>query len=249
MMNTAPTRFVILAVPRTGSNLLCTLLNSHPEILCHHEVFNPQGIFTALTHREVDLGLGTVAERDCDPIGFIDKVWLSGRSYGCVGFKWTRRQNEDVLGALSGDPTVKKIVLYRRNRVKTYVSDKIAQQTQQWEVYRRRDLQWPRPTIEADRDELEAHAELNTRFYSRLTADLRSLQQPYTEATYERLFEPGEQQRLLEFLGVSDTGCQLAASSVKQNPTDLRNLVANHDDFFASVSGGPFESELLDVEA
>ena len=45
------TRFVILAVPRTGSNLLCTLLNSHPEILCHHEVFNPQGIFTALTHR------------------------------------------------------------------------------------------------------------------------------------------------------------------------------------------------------
>ena len=37
------TRFVILAAPRSGSNLLCTLLNSHPEILCHHEVFNPVG--------------------------------------------------------------------------------------------------------------------------------------------------------------------------------------------------------------
>ena len=37
------TRFVILAAPRSGSNLLCTLLDSHPEILCHHEVFNPVG--------------------------------------------------------------------------------------------------------------------------------------------------------------------------------------------------------------
>ncbi|MCA9265021.1 MAG: sulfotransferase, partial [Planctomycetales bacterium] len=67
-------RFVILAVPRTGSNLLCTLLNSHPEILCHHEVFNPQGIFLALTQRDRPHSLPSLDERNRDPLRFLDEV-------------------------------------------------------------------------------------------------------------------------------------------------------------------------------
>ena len=40
--------------------MLCTLLGSHPEILCHHEVFNPSGIFYALYYRDgrIDLRRG-----------------------------------------------------------------------------------------------------------------------------------------------------------------------------------------------
>jgi len=33
-------RFVILNAARTAA-IICTLLNSHPEVLCHHEIFNP----------------------------------------------------------------------------------------------------------------------------------------------------------------------------------------------------------------
>ena len=63
-------RFVILGAPRTGTNLLCTLLDSHPDVLCHHEVFNPAGIFWALGDRQGALDLGSMAERDADPLGF-----------------------------------------------------------------------------------------------------------------------------------------------------------------------------------
>lgn len=64
------TRFVILAAPRSGSNLLCTLLHSHSEILCHHEVFNPSGIYYALEYRDGSLNLGTIDEREQAPLSF-----------------------------------------------------------------------------------------------------------------------------------------------------------------------------------
>ena len=76
------TRFVILSVPRAGSNLLCTLLNSHPEVLCHHEVFNPRGIFYALTHRDGSFSVGSVAERQRDPLGFLERLWDAHVDHG-----------------------------------------------------------------------------------------------------------------------------------------------------------------------
>ncbi len=247
MTDSVPRKFVILAVPRTGSNLLCTLLNSHPEILCHHEVFNPDGIFTAVTHRDRDLGLGTVCERDAAPLEFLEKVWATGQGYGCVGFKWTRRQNENVLAAVVQDAGIRKIVLRRRNRIKTYVSDKIAQQTQQWEVYSRDELQWPRPRIVADKEELLEHMAVNERFYRRLEDMLASHRQHGFSLCYEDLLDRAQQRRLLEFLQVQDLDCPLEAVSVKQNPTDLRDVIANYDDFSASIRREGLEEELHDT--
>ena len=247
MTETPASKFVIFAVPRTGSNLLCTLLNSHPEILCHHELFNPEGIFTAVSHRDQDLGLGTVAERDRAPLEFLEKVWTTGSGNRCVGFKWTRRQNEDVLAAMANDPTVKKIVLHRRNRIKTYVSDMIAQKTQQWEVYAESDLEWPRPRVRINKEELLAHMRTNARFYEQLESILRETRQPFIETSYEQLFNSEEQHRLLKFLGVDDVDYELQAASVKQNSTNLRDLIANYDDFFAGVRGEDLEDELKDA--
>jgi LPS sulfotransferase NodH len=77
-------RFVILAAPRTGSNWLCSLLNSHPDVLCHHELFNPSGVFYALGHRDGALDLGTPEERDRRPLAFLEPSggtrWVSRAS-------------------------------------------------------------------------------------------------------------------------------------------------------------------------
>ncbi len=207
------TRFVILAVPRTGSNLLCTLLNSHPEILCHHEVFNPDGIFTALCHRDAATDVTSLRERDRDPLGFLDRLWRTGRE-DCIGFKWTRGQNELVLRAVLGDPAINKIVLRRQNRIKTYVSEKIAQQTQQWEVYRGQHLAMPRPRVSVDRTDLLNHIAVNEQCYADIEASLKRMNQPRIDVLYETLFAPAEQLRILEYLGVharapaADTGKQ-----------------------------------------
>ena len=244
-----PVKFVILAVPRTGSNLLCTLLDSHPEILCHHEVYNPRGIFVALAHRDHAeiFGLGTLEERDRAPLEFLEKIWKTGASYHCVGFKWTRRQNEEVLSALVADSAVRKIVLRRRNRLKTFVSEKIAEQIDEWEVYSTAALRQPRPKIVFDAAEFEAHTETNERLYERLESLLVRHGQPFCTTHYEELFEPDEQRRLLEFLQVDDPATPLRAAAIKQNPTDLRDLIANYDDCCAYAREKGFEEELKDT--
>src|SRR6516164_8567844 len=99
----ATTRFVILAAPRTGSNMLCTLLHSHPEILCHHEVFNPNGIFYALGYRNGEIDLGTIDERDRSPIEFLARLWQHPIGFNCFGFKMTRGQDERVLQTVLED--------------------------------------------------------------------------------------------------------------------------------------------------
>lgn len=239
-------RFVILAVPRTGSNLLCTLLNSHPQILCHHEVFNPQGVFTALGYRGDGLTLESLQQRDNDPLGFLQRVWQTGLEDGCVGFKWTRGQNQDVLNNVVEDGSIKKIVLRRRNRIKTYVSELIAQETQQWEVYSQHELALPRPRIHVDASQLNDHIAINQHFYADLSTRLLRYSQPSLEVDFETLFDPNIQSRLLEFLAVTSPELALTAASVKQNPTNLSETIANFDELADELAGGELLAELYD---
>jgi LPS sulfotransferase NodH len=128
-------KFVILAMPRTGSNMLCTMLNSHSDILCHHELYNPREIFYALQLRGTDFKLSGKRFRNKYPLQFLSKVWHNDLGYPYVGFKMTGRQNTTVLNAVLHDATIKKIILKRHNRVKTFVSKLIAQQCGIWEDY------------------------------------------------------------------------------------------------------------------
>ncbi len=240
------TRFVILAVPRTGSNLLCTLLNSHPQILCHHEVFNPQGIFTALDYHAEELANESVRQRDEDPQGFLERVWQTAEGDMRVGFKWTRGQNEHVLKTVVEDPQIRKVVLRRRNRIKTFVSEKIAHETQQWEVYSRHEITMPRPRVHVDAMELIEHIANNQHFYANLSADLARSKQPHVELEYETLFDRHVQSRVLRFLGVATGEGSLTATSVKQNSTNLRDVIANFDELIASLADGELVTELHD---
>ncbi len=239
-------RFVILAAPRTGSNLLCTLLNSHPRILCHHEVFNPRGVFAALDYRGQALAIQSLRERDDDPLAFLDRVWQTGTEQDCIGFKWTRGQIEVVLNRVVADAGIEKIVLRRRNRIKTFVSEKIAQETQQWEVYSPQELAMPRPRIHVDLGPLHDHISINERFYARLASELSENRQPHLDVVYESLFDSDVQAQLLEFLGIAQVS-SLKPASVKQNSMDLRDTIANFDELRDCLSDSQLTNELHDL--
>ena len=188
------TRFVILAAPRSGSNFLCSLLNSHAEILCHHEVYNPSGIFYALDRRDGSLDLGTVEERDQAPLAFLERLWSATLGRQCVGFKMTRGQNEHVLEEVLRDPGVRKIVLHRRNRIKTYVSTLVAERSGQWEVYREADLVEPGPKLELNVSDLRTHIATNETYY---VADQHSLAILRPNGSGDRLRRTGQAGRTL----------------------------------------------------
>src|SRR5436309_6083222 len=111
MSAAGPVRFVVLNAPRTGSNYLCTVLNSHPEVLCHHEIFNPHVVGVA-RHLQINgFRMGTLEERERDPIAFLQRVWESGAEYTSVGFKLCWKQHEAAYRAVLHGAAVRKIVL------------------------------------------------------------------------------------------------------------------------------------------
>jgi len=244
------TNFVILAAPRTGSNMLCTMLNSHPGILCHHEVFNPQAIYYALNLREGEFNLGTVAQRDRDPVEFIRRLWTSRLGHACVGFKMTRGQNQVALQEVLRDRQVKKIVLRRHNRVKTYVSWLIAERTGQWEAYRAADIAGSRPMVWVDETALREHNALNDQYYLAIERELRETGQRALDVAYEDLFGHAERLRVLRFLGsgeLEDAGLA-EPRSVKQNASDLRELVCNFEELASAWSGTSLGEQLQSRE-
>jgi LPS sulfotransferase NodH len=241
-------RFVILAAPRTGSNMLCTILDSHPQILCHHEIFNPAGIFYALGLRDSVFTVGTLEDRSRDPLDFLQRIWKADLGHACVGFKMTHRQNETVFNAVLHDPSVRKMVLRRANRIKTYVSWLVAQQTGQWEVYRTADLA-RRPRVAVDAAQLRQHIAENEHYLSNIERVLEATGQHWVNVVYERLLEKSDEcGRILQFLGVAAESCPLEPKSVRQNPANLRELICNFDDLDKAWRGTALHRELHSLE-
>jgi len=144
---TEQTRFVVLSWKRTGSNLLCGILNLHPEITMHNELFNPIDIFTyhpSFKSVEKQKPLWTVLTRDLFPVNFLEFVWTGMHAdhrtpiksnSKAIGFKsfpehWIDVRNERVWQEhILEDLRVKKIVLWREDELAVYVSMKRAEQT------------------------------------------------------------------------------------------------------------------------
>jgi hypothetical protein len=238
--------FLIVAARRSGSNLLCTLLNSHPEILCHHELFNPRGIFYALDFRNGSLDFGSLRERDADPFGFLNRVWQVSNDCRCVGFKMTRDQAAQVLGKVLNDSTVKKIIVRRRNRLKTLVSELIAEATDRWELYNL-EKKTTLPKVLVDVDQLITHAAQNKTFYDRIFGTLKSSNQSNITLEYETLFSESQQKKTLTYLGVESVDFRLTPLSVKQTPKDLRMVLSNFSELDRKLSGTEFHRELHDL--
>lgn len=254
------TRFVILGAPRTGTNLLCALIGSHPRILCHHEVFNARDIIWSLDHRDGTIDLGTMSERDADPLGFLAKVWRLDLGHAAVGFKLTTgsaslasieqdllapaRPLALVLSHVVAEREVLKVIVKRRSRVSTYLSEKVANTLDQWEAYDARDL-LPRPWVSFELTELEALVRRNDFFYEHVEGRLRSTGQRWLTLWYESLLDPALHREVLRFLGQPYR--PVVPRAVKQNPVDVELLLDDLERARAQVAGTQFERELEDA--
>jgi len=239
-----PVRFVIFAAPRTGSNLLCSLLGGHPDVLCHHGLFNPGGVHMAHGWGGV---LGSIAERDRDPAGFLDRVWESGSAARATGFKLNLGESPEAIELLLRDPSVRKLLLRRRNRLRTYVSEAIADRTGIWESYDP-PAETALPAIHIDVADLRRHAERNAAWYAGLEAMLAETGQDWLDTEYEALSDRHEIARILDFLDVGSGGA-LASASRKRGPADLGAVIANLDALTGALAGTPFAGDLAARDA
>lgn len=238
------TRFVVLAAPRTGSNWLCTLLDSHPAILCHHEIFNPEGVHAALSIRDRDLGFGTVAERDRDPLTVLDRVWQLSLGHTAVGFKLNRGQDAAVLREVLADAAVRKLIIRRANRVRTYVSERLAEITGAWESYGEAKTRTSYPSVWVDPAQLRGHVALNRRYYDEIEHALAASHQDACHVLYEELNKPQVRRQILDFLGVSPE-IALRSGTHKQNDAPLDVLIENFDALRQALRGSDLDRDIL----
>jgi len=239
-------RFVILAVPRSGSNMLCSLLNSHSNILCHHELYNPNGIFYALHLRGTGFQLaGSIRRRDESALKFLSQVWQYHEGTSCVGFKMTHKQNLDVFHTVLTDPRVKKIILKRKNVVKTYVSKLLAENSGAWEDYSEGNPE-AKYQVSIDLTQLQYDQSFNQGYYQEIISKLNETKQEYFQINYESLSHINTQQEFLNFL--QQEYQPLTTQSRKQNPMDLRLLVSNFNELLQQSSDREFLQQLTALD-
>ena len=239
-----PVRFVILNATRTGSNFLCTVLNSHPAILCHHEIFNPHVVGVARHLQGTDFHLGSMDERARDSLDFLDRVWRADLGHAAVGFKLCLWQHEEAYRAVLSDRSVRKILLKRRNRVRSFVSLLLARQTGEWVVYDDRAAPGARPRVHVDPALLFENIALHERFYGETESALRVSGQDHVCLWYEDLKAEGGIAPALDFLGVTGPPALPQGQTWRLAPATLHELIANFDALSAAVRGSDLEEEL-----
>jgi LPS sulfotransferase NodH len=235
----SPTRFVIAAFPRTGSNWLCGVLNSHPQVICHYEVFHPKAVYYAHSFPEWRPQLRwTLERRDADPRGFADWLYASHYGHAAVGLKLMHGHAPEVAAELLRDPSVRTIVLRRRNRVRVFLSAKRATAAGKFTQ-----VSYDGMRIALDAGELQEFcAEYDAYFdgVGRLVAGKDVLR-----LSYEELFDDGRVGEVLSFLGLDPDHGPLAAKHVRQSSDSLRSAIANFDELAERLAGTPLLDDLL----
>ena len=237
------TRFIVLCSGRTGSNMLLSLLNAHPQIIAFGELFNPQKIWWDTERYFFTRDPFALRLRRTQPLAFLKRKVFRRfpPSIATVGLKlgYNHAQQEpekQIWAYLQAQPGLKVIHLQRRNLLKMYLSLQKAKLTQEWI-----NLTGPRPdhlSLALDyQDCLEffTRYQSQAQFYSAFFA-----QQPQLDVSYEALAADYEAQmrRVQAFLGVSYHPAQPV--TYRQSSLPLAQAITNYRELKAQFAATPW---------
>jgi len=214
--------FVVFAEMRTGSNFLEENINSFDDLKCWGEAFNPK--FIGGAGNDEMLGV-TMHEREGDPIKLI--LEMQRQTPGVAGFRFFHDHDPRVLEHVLADKRCKKIVL-TRNPLDSYVSRKIARETNQWRLGDHKNAKTAQ--VEFDLTEFEGFLADIKGFQVYLMRELQKRGQSAYYINYEDIQDVEVINGMAAFLG---SKLSLDATSRKtkvQNPAALKDKVTNFDE-------------------
>ncbi|GIK37669.1 MAG: hypothetical protein BroJett011_15020 [Chloroflexota bacterium] len=231
-------QFIVLGRPRTGSNLLISFLNSHPNINAKNEIFFR---LNGRDYREI-----------------LNKTFSKQPPYiKAAGFKIFYNQpyddkNSGLWQELIEMQQLHVIHLRRRNILRTLLSRKISRKTEKWEATNAGqllDLQSRK--VEFTRDELVDGFEKIRGLEEEFDDKFRL--HPGLTVYYEELVRQpdAEFEKITDFLGLPFY--KPTTRYLKMNPEKLSTLIANYDDLkreFLGTEWASFfeEDELVPAE-
>ncbi|MGE0372706.1 MAG: sulfotransferase [Gammaproteobacteria bacterium] len=233
-------KFVIISTPRTGSNLLCGMLNSHPRVTCFHELFHANGIYYGPANNG-RFDFGTIDDRDSRPHEFIQKIYGADAASKAIGFKIFQGHNDRVLNFLLDHPEIRKIVLKRDNLLFSYTSALVARSTQKWQQV------GDSPSaatgkVHVDPAEFIRYAKKISGFYTAVEDRLETKKFLALEYT-DLLAREAVINELLEFIGLGgEPVSKLEKLHRKQNANRLVDRISNYHDLKTALRATPYES-------
>ena len=131
-----PTRLILFAQPRTGSNYLFHLLRRYPNVTLFDEIFH-HSITERMTPDGVPIPTSILENRHEKPKQYLEWLWNQYQSSGktLVGFKIFQghlKLRKVKRALLNGCKNYKKVILFRSDLLAQYVSDIKALQTGIW---------------------------------------------------------------------------------------------------------------------
>lgn len=224
-------RFIVLARSRTGSNMLLSMLNSHPRVRADGERFQ------RLNGACPDAVLADLFAPHPRRI----------RAVGCKVFYYHPLDGdpEQLMATLQALDRLHVIHLKRRNVLRTMLSRRIAAREDVWQI----DRDEERPSIVTRRvritpQEIEKVCALTRQWEA--AGDARFQDHPLLEVFYEDLVEnvDREFQRIVRFLGLP--GGKPIVQTRRQNPEPLSELIVNYAELkvaFRNSALAPFFDE------
>lgn len=220
--------FIIFAEMRTGSNFLESNINEFAGLHCYGEVFNPfflidpsRKLVDPKRNELFDINL---AMREGDPLRLIGK--LKEHTDGIPGFRFFHDHDSRVFETAIDDPRCAKVVL-TRNLVESYVSRKIAWETDQWKLS---GLETALSTkITFDPSEFEKLFLRMKGFQIKILQRLQKTGQTAFYIDYEDIQNLDAVNGLGKFLGAETPIDAFANDFKKQNPERLCDKVKNFD--------------------
>jgi LPS sulfotransferase NodH len=220
-------RFLIVAHPRTGSNLLLDALATSSEVAAYGEIF--------ARHRRKDKDFAHI---------FVHVLKKHPRSIKAVGFKLLYSQFSDQDWEKFLEHKEFKIIhLLRKNRLRTFVSLKIANKTRQWLKDPKRALAVEDKAVSIDASRLIAVLEYIEQF--EISIRSKFLGWDYLEIYFEDLVNAPKETlaKIGEFLHISETDPEMVTLK-RQNPEPLSGLIKNYDEIADLLRKTPFQDYL-----
>jgi LPS sulfotransferase NodH len=242
-------RFCVVTAARSGSTMLCSLLDHLPEVVCHGELFGPEGIFWLNKRLGLELPY-TLSDRNTDPIGFLSGIErLTFEHATTFGFKLFIGHNRLVLRHVLSSDDYRIVLLSRRNKLAQFSSLRIAQQSNVWHTHRNEPGASGQSVL-FDKGHFVAFVEGVTRRYETAMATLEAGGRPYFALDYHDIKNEQVIARLLNAIDVhSDSSVGEAIGRIaffKQNPSNILERFSNPKDVIAAMRELEHEDWLKD---
>ncbi|HEY5049186.1 MAG TPA: sulfotransferase [Rhizomicrobium sp.] len=242
--------FMITCAARTGSTMLVNFLQSHPQITCHMEIFNPRRVEGFFGAYRKSIRTDSVYEarmraiRHGDPTCFLYKFAFDSQGRRSVGFKF--KYDELLLPVfarpreiIAGDCDIAIVHLKRRNLLKRYLSwvavNHVTGRTMRTTGEEPRKI----PPIFIDAEEcLKNFQETKLR---EAEVDRIFRQHQMIDLEYEKLTganADGELGRLQQFLGVVPRSLKTVIAKLSINR--LEQEIANYADLKRKLANTPY---------